>query len=337
MTRTWIVVPALVFTAACGSHTPVTPTPVVNAPQIACPADMTIHGITGASQAVTYSAPTVTGGTSPVTTSCTQASGASFSLGTTSVSCTASDAMARQAACSFNVTLTGQSISVTKYDAVGDSLTAGENGLLSLIDLPNAYPTRLQSALETMYPGQGVSVVNRGTNGEFVEETALRIRGYIASDRPGAVLLLSGYNNLLNGGCRIADGPSDPACPHTVEDVWIGVRDCIRHSKEAPSNVAYVFVSTLTPPGPLGTGISDRRIRNDAIVQVNSRIRQVAATEGATLVDTYPLFVGHEAEYVDTDGLHLRPAGYQVLADTFFAAITSKIPQTPLFTLNGLR
>jgi lysophospholipase L1-like esterase len=338
MSRTWIVVPALLFTAACGSHTPVTPTPVANAPQIACPADMTLRGITGASQAVTYSAPAVTGGTSPVNTSCTQASGASFSLGTTSVSCTASDAMARQAACSFSVTLTGQSISVTKYDAVGDSFTAGENGLPSLIDVPNAYPTRLQAALEAMYPGQGVAVVNRGTNGEFVEETALRIRGYIASDRPGAVLLLSGYNDLLNGGCDFADGPSNPACPHTIEQVAIGIRDCIRHSKEAPQSIPYVFVSTLTPPGPVLPGAAhDRRISSDAIVQANTRIRQTVAAEGATLVDPYPLFAGHEAEYVDTDGLHLRPAGYQVLADTFFSAITGKIPQTPLFSITGSR
>jgi lysophospholipase L1-like esterase len=30
------------------------------------------------------------------------------------------------------------------------------------------------------------------------------------------------------------------------------------------------------------------------------------------------------------DGLHLRPAGYQALADAFFAAIQATVPQTPL-------
>ena len=111
----------------------------------------------------------------------------------------------------------------------------------------------------------------------------------------------------------------------------IGIRDCIRRSKDF--SVSYIFVSTLTPQGPVLPGAArDRRISNDAIVQANARIRQVVAAEGATLVDTYPLFLGHEAEYVDTDGLHLRPAGYQALADSFFAAIKATVPANPLFT-----
>jgi lysophospholipase L1-like esterase len=47
-------------------------------------------------------------------------------------------------------------------------------------------------------------------------------------------------------------------------------------------------------------------------------------------VDSYAAFIGHEADYVNVDGLHLRPAGYQALADAFFAAIQATVPQTPL-------
>jgi lysophospholipase L1-like esterase len=88
-----------------------------------------------------------------------------------------------------------------------------------------------------------------------------------------------------------------------------------------------MFVSTLTPPGPSGSN----RIDGDAIIQANVRLRQMIASEGGVLVDSYPLFVGHEADYVNVDGLHLRPAGYQTLADAFFAAIQATIPRTPLF------
>jgi lysophospholipase L1-like esterase len=76
---------------------------------------------------------------------------------------------------------------------------------------------------------------------------------------------------------------------------------------------------------------NDRRLRKDAIEQTNQRIRQAAAAGGAIVVDPYSLFLGHEAEYVDNDGLHPRPAGSQVIADAFFAAIQKAIPQTPLF------
>jgi hypothetical protein len=112
MRRRWIAAAGLVA-AACG-NTPTQPTPVANAPQISCPADVTVKGITGSSQAVTYSAPTVTAGTAPLNVSCSQVSGASFPLGTSSVTCTATDARSRQAACSFKVTVSGLALSVTE-------------------------------------------------------------------------------------------------------------------------------------------------------------------------------------------------------------------------------
>lgn len=328
MTRSWIAA-AFLLTAACGGSRPNTPTPPT-APQIACPADLTVRGVSGVTQNVTYDAPTVTGGATPVNVSCSQASGGSFPLGTTGITCTANDAQARQAACSFNVTLTGFSLGVTKFDSIGDSLTAGENGRLSVIDLPNAYPTRLQATFDANYPGQGILVINRGTNGERAERTADQIRAYVAADRPDVVLLLTGYNNLEPCGPGRA---TTTACRGAIDDVALDVRDCIRHAKETSSGIRFIFVSTLTPPGPVAPGAPrDRRIASDAIVQANNQIRQKVAAEGATLVDTYPLFLGHEAEYVDTDGLHLRPAGYQALADSFFAIIKATIPQTQLFT-----
>src|SRR5882672_10726348 len=107
-----------VLSSGCGS--PMGPTPQQGAPTIACPANITVRGVAGGTQAVTYPAPTVSGGAQPVTTTCTPASGASFSVGTASVSCTAADASARQAQCSFTVTITPLLLSVTKYVAFGD-------------------------------------------------------------------------------------------------------------------------------------------------------------------------------------------------------------------------
>jgi lysophospholipase L1-like esterase len=336
MRRRWIAAAALAAASACGS-TPTQPPRPAAAPQIFCPADVVVKGITGGSQPVTYSAPTVTDGTAPVNVSCSKVSGSSFPLGTSTVSCTATDAQSRQAACSFKVTVSGLVLSVTKYEAEGDSLTEGENALPkpSYVDPPNAYPAKLQAIFDATYPGQNILVINKGHGGDLVETTVESIPGDLRRDKPGAVLLLTGYNNLLNGGCRVRDG-IDPACGKAIDAVEFGVRDCIRHSKEG--NVSYVFVSTLTPPGPLAAGADDRRLRDDVIRQLNARIKAVVAAQGVTLVDTYPTFVGHEAEYVSIDGLHLRPAGYQAIADAFFAAIKSTIPQTTaLASVNGLR
>src|SRR5205085_10693137 len=122
-------------------------------------------------------------------------------------------------------------------------------------------------------------------------------------------------------------------CGNATQDVAIGIRDCIRKIKESPVGVRYVLVSTLTPPGPVGS----RRIEAGAITDSNRKIKLMVASEGATLVDTYAAFLGHEAQYVSTDGLHLNPAGYQALADAFFAAIKSTIPQTSLSSTSAAR
>lgn len=325
----------VVLLAACGGKTPgPPPTPVADPPQIVCPADISVRGITGGSQPVTFTNPTVTGGTAPVNTACNPASGASFALGPTSVNCTANDASARQASCSFTVTVAGLTLGVKKFDAIGDSLTAGENGAgpkPAFVDLDNAYPTKLQALFDANYPGQGISVVNRGESGRKIYEIEAAIPRLLATDRPEAVLLLGGYNDLT-GPCGIGQANS-LTCRSAIDEVAFGVRDCIRRTKESPVGVKFIFVSTLTPPGPTG----DKRIDGNAILDVNRKIRQMIAAERATLVDIHPLFIGHEAEYVSVDGLHLRPAGYQAIADGFFGAIKATVPQTSLASTGAIR
>ena len=149
------------------------------------------------------------------------------------------------------------------------------------------------------------------------------MQGALATEKPGALLLLDGYNNLLN---TCAFGASiTAACSQAITDVALGMRDLIRTGKRPEYGVRYIFVSTMTPPGPYLGIPPDRRIGSEAIVRANTEIANMVRSEGVTLVDTYPRFVGHEAEYVDQDGLHLRPAGYQALADSFFAVIKTTV------------
>jgi lysophospholipase L1-like esterase len=326
--RHFLIAALGLIVVACGggSKPGPAPTPVVQAPQILCPADIKVGSVTGTSQAVTFAAPTVTGGSLPVNVSCSRSSGDAFSLGTTAVSCTANDAAARQAACSFNVTLSGFTLGVTKFEAFGDSLTEGQNGLPlvpAFIDPPNSYPTKLLALLSATFPGQGITMMNRGVSGQLVYETEAVIRDRLPRDRPDAVLLLTGYNDL--DPCTGGQANSN-ACGAATEKVATGVRDCIRRVKESTAGVKFIFVSTLTPPGPVGGKARDR----NAILETNRKIRLNVAAERATLVDSYPSFIGHEAEYVSIDGLHLNAAGYQAIADAFFAAIKATVPQTPL-------
>jgi lysophospholipase L1-like esterase len=322
----------LLLVSACGGSKGPGPSPATEPPQLTCPGPITVTNVTGTSQTVTFPEPTVTGGTPPITTTCDRTSGSSFPLGTSSVNCTTSDAQQRTARCAFDVTLEGLSLAVKKFEAFGDSLTEGQTGQPGLwstvIDTPNAYPTRLQVALNQQYPDQSVTVVNRGVSGDKASQTVDRIRASVPVDRPDAVLILTGFNNLTTP-CPTGASAST-ACDVAIEQVEDDVIDAIRKAKESSPTVQFVFVSTLTPPGPSGS----LRIDPKAIELVNGRLRVSVAAERAVLVDAHSAFVGHETEYVNLDGLHLRPAGYQALADAFFAAIKATIPQTPLLNLN---
>ena len=74
------------------------------APSITCPANLAVVGPTPGSGAVaTYPPPVATDNCPGVMTSCTPPSGSSFSLGTTTVTCTATDTSGNTATCSFTV------------------------------------------------------------------------------------------------------------------------------------------------------------------------------------------------------------------------------------------
>src|SRR5438094_5807555 len=74
---------------------------------ITCPSDVSVTApsFLTTSMPVPFSTIIVTGGTPPVTSSCSATSNSDFPGGTTQVSCKATDAIGRQAVCSFNVTV----------------------------------------------------------------------------------------------------------------------------------------------------------------------------------------------------------------------------------------
>ncbi|HEY5489498.1 MAG TPA: GDSL-type esterase/lipase family protein [Candidatus Limnocylindrales bacterium] len=327
-----IIALAALLLVACGND-PVIPTPSANPPTMTCPADVSARVSLNASQLVEFAAPTVSGGVAPVTLTCTPASGSRFSLGTTSVTCVVVDSFTHTGQCSFKVTLTRATLGATRFLAFGDSVTGGQNGLSEslvaprYVDVPNAYPTKLQASLQRDFPDQGIVVVNKGLGGELVEDALERLPGVLAQYQPDAVLLLDGYNNLRNW-CSLSQGvtPVTPACATTIDLVVAKLGECVRTARRS-SGVRYVFLSTLTPSGLL-RGSFDRRISLDAVIRLNALIAEMAGAEGATLVDPYPLFLGRVSELVNDDGLHLTAAGNEVLAAVFFDKITATIPQT---------
>ena len=322
--RMAILVLALAAAGACKSG-PTTPTPpppppppppvvvVPDPPTVACPSPIS-RTTTGTGVAVTYTTPEAEGGKDPVSVACAPPSGSTFPIGSTQVSCTASDALNRSSSCVFAVSVSRlATITKTKFLAFGDSVTVGVVATDNpsppppyiLRDVPNeSYPTVLRQMLASRYASQTITVLNEGKGGEKAVDALGRAFVVFNANRPEAALILHGYNDLGAGEAGI-----DPAIA--------AVNDMV---KDARFRGARVFLGTLTPP-PLNV---NRGISNTTIVRFNDKLRVMAKGENAVLVDVYQAFAGDPNRYVSDDGRHPNVAGYRKIAEAFFAAIQAE-------------
>jgi lysophospholipase L1-like esterase len=321
-----LLVAALASSCGKESGTPTSPSSpggpaVAPAPTLACPANVSASATTATTE-VAYPAPGVSGGVAPVTVSCTPASGATFPLGASGVTCTASDALSREATCSFSVTVARMPVlQRTRVLAFGDSTTAGEVSLptaggvdldgfpaFRLAVVPSAsYPVQLQTLLRMRYITQQAAIVvtNAGISGELASAGVARFPGVMSNVRPEVVLLLEGYNDLALG----LNFSSTAAA--AVESM----------AKEARNRGARVFIASLTPPRPGGRSA----LPAEWVTNLNGRLRSVATGENAVFVDLYQALLGNVTAYIGPDGLHPTEIGYQKIAETFLNAIQSTL------------
>lgn len=276
---------------------------------------------------VTFTVPTASGGQSPVTVTCTAPSGASFPLGSTIVTCTATDALARQASCNFNVTVAATPrISKTKFLAFGDSITFGRCGAGGVTCPP--YTTRLDELLRERYTRQTFTVTNIGIPGEVASDDIVtpggeeagqdRLRRVLPVHNPEVLLLMEGTNDLFH---ERVTGP----------DLAIAALD-VMVTRARDMGIS-VFLATI-PPQRLG-GPRDEVAR--IIPAFNDRIRALAASRNVTLVDVYAALVVNVPAYISGDDLHPTAGGHRLIGETFYAAIRTKLDSTPTSSLDLIR
>lgn len=325
------LVPALIFgtavcVAGCASPSPApSPTPTPDPPRITCPAPLSQVSPTGLAVTLVYGTPSVANGASPVTTTCVPASGGAFAIGTTTVTCTATDARQRADTCSFPVqVLAPATIKVTRFLAFGDSITLGQDGnpapscdatasspktpegVWAPLDIltGHEYPTVLREQLAARYTTQTLTVDNAGLGAETAADGAARFPVVLASRLPQVVLLMEGSNDILDG---------DPA---KIGPAIVGLRSMIRSARGLN-----VFLATVPPMNPAGC----RGRRGYATVSaLNAAIAQLAQSEGVSLVDVNAAFAGN-LSLLSTDGLHPTAAGFETIATAFFQAIRNSL------------
>jgi len=297
---------------------------------LSCPASQALISPDGNPVTITYAAPTINGGTAPISPTCSPASGSKFALGATLITCTAEDARHLTASCSFEVQVRAApprppQLSATRFVAFGDSITAGVTAtclrvtpfmtfldtmrvLPRAADDPWAYPNVLQARLRSRYTAQTPTVVNRGNPGEELADGVSRLPGVLATDSPQVVLVQEGANDVNQG--------------HSPATMAAALRSMVR---DARNRGMQPYVGTLLPQRPLGVNGSCRGFGADNVVAANDQIRAMATSEAAPLVDLYQAFGGVPGELIGPDGLHPTEAGYSRIADTFFDVIRQRL------------
>lgn len=267
---------------------------------------------------VNYASPVAAGGQLPVAVTCAPLSGQLFGPGTTTVNCTATDAVSATARCSFPVTVTvPPRLTVTKFLAFGDSITAGEvtvpQATLQASGEPSyrqivvpaaSYPTVLDGLLDARYLVQTPTVINAGKPGEVTVDGLARFSSLLRTERPDVLLLLDGHNDLGSNAQAIE-----------------GYNSLVTMVQQAKASGVRVYLATLVPsiPGRL------RSQPQALLLQFNDAIRQLAGREGVGLVDLYTLMLPEVNTLIGADGLHPNEAGYTRMATLFFAAIRTDL------------
>ena len=317
-----LVVLALI--ASCSSPTaptpPPPPPPVADPPILSCPGDGVNRATVNAGgMTVTYDLPTATKGEGTVTVACSPASGENFPIGTTEVTCTATDTLSRKSECAFPVTVSKlATLSKLKYMAFGDSITAGEitvpisgsivgqSLITKLVVVPNSsYPAVLQRTLQGRYASQAgqITVGNFGVGGEKAAVARDRFIAGLNSFRPDVVIILDGANDIPAGENGAASTAASEVRAMADEALRRGIR---------------VFIGTPTPGKP-----GSRQTNTFLLLDYAGRMRDVAARTGATLIDFYNLMLPEVDRLIGVDGLHPNEAGYTKMADIVFQAIQS--------------
>lgn len=341
----WRVAFLLVIAAvAVSCSSPTQPTPPPPAAVITCPTVAPVQSILGGPVSVVFPLPTVQNPASNSSLTCNPVSGSNFPIGTTPVTCQYAVSGVNALSCTFNVRVDAPpQLQFTRFLAFGDSITEGKVSeavplvgslaqWLWLLEPETrfailesrltagfeTYPQRLQRLLALQYPQQTFSVINAGLGGEFAAgpppSGVTRIQSVLATVDPQVLLLMEGTNDLLS--------------PSGVDSALVALETMV---VIAQSQGRRVCLATIAPQRP--NGLRNRGSVAARIPGFNDRIRAMASTRGAVLVDVYDAMKDDIQNLIGIDDLHPTERGYTVIGDTFLTAVRNAFELRPVTTL----
>jgi lysophospholipase L1-like esterase len=188
-----------------------------------------------------------------------------------------------------------------RYLGVGDSITAGDGSSDG-----QGYKLKLQNLLAPYFAR--AEVLTRGREGDASIETAQVIRRTLRDADPAYALVMLGTNDWNDQTCQ-HEGPS--AC-YTIEALQTIV-------DETKAWHTLPVLATIIPANPRYSDAA-RDAFND---QTNARIKQLAQQENIICADLSADFkAAGDLSSLFVDNVHPNDAGYEVMAQGWFKAIT---------------
>ncbi len=191
--------------------------------------------------------------------------------------------------------------------AFGDSITFGvleqQKRLSFGLSTVNSYPANLQRLLQGLDPAWQVK--NRGVPGEKTPSGRNRLGSVLRSDRPGVLLLMEGTNDASE--CDSSDS------------IVANLQSMVQQAK---ANKTLVIIGTLPPD------FRTHYCAQDVIDNANDKIRGLASAEGIGLAEIFDGMNDRNlfGQAPDRDPLHPNDQGYQVMANIWFSAMKTNVP-----------
>jgi lysophospholipase L1-like esterase len=187
------------------------------------------------------------------------------------------------------------------YLGLGDSITNGDGSSDG-----QGYRLKLQNLLGPYFARAEVRL--RGREGDSSAETASVTRRTLREENPAYTLILLGTNDWHDQTCQ-TQGPS--AC-YTIDELRSIVEDC-KDWESLP------VLATIIPANPALAPAG----RNAWFDETNVGIKALAQQEGILLADLNADFkAAGNLPALFYDDVHPNDAGYQVMAQGWFKAIT---------------
>ncbi len=341
-----------VVTLGCAGDSPTAPAPppdlgTPTAAVMSCPPSVERQSVDALPVSITWNLPTVVG--VPVDkASCAPVSGTAFSIGSSTVTCTA-DQPALANSCAFSITIAppDSKLAFTRFMAFGDSITEGfirrflpvgvtggevaallrapagrrRLGISTAVQPLNSYPAQLRNVLAPGYPTQQFSIVNQGLSGELTSAGVSRFNTSLLSVQPEVLLLFEGFNDINRAIDLAAPGDNRPV---NVAPIAANLRTMALNAR---GGGVEVLLATLTPVTDRYEGqVPGTRA---GLLNLNAAVRRIAVElRLGGVVDLYAELAG-APDIIGPDGFHPSAAGYRRIAEIFAAEIVARYDVTP--------